>query len=89
LYCVNRKQRIIYVGAKGTKERNKKRVPIYFELLSIFKGLKVRELNNQGVFAINGQPLGKDSTKKAWDRALTKCKQTAEKEEMLRCASKQ
>jgi integrase len=68
--CVNLKQRIIYVGAKGTKERNKKRVPIHSKLLSILRGLKVRGLNNQDVFTINGQPLGKDSTKKAWDRAV-------------------
>jgi integrase len=55
---------------KKTKERAKKRVPINLDLLSILRRLKVRSLGNQDVFTIEGKPPGKDSTKKAWDRAV-------------------
>ena len=45
-------------------------MPIHLNLLSILRGLKVRGIGNHDVFTIAGKPLGKDSTKRAWDRTV-------------------
>jgi hypothetical protein len=60
----------MFLGVQKTKERAKKKVPIHLNLLSILRGLKVRGIGNHDVFTIAGKPLGKDSTKRAWDRAV-------------------
>ena len=68
--CIDLKQRIIFLGVEKTKERAKKKVPIHLNLMSILRGLKVRGIGNHDVFTIAGNPLGKDSTKRAWDRTV-------------------
>jgi len=70
---IDLKKRMIYLRPVDTKEGKFKRVPIHRELepvLEELKNAKVKPINCDDVFLVNGKPLGKDSHKRPWDRAF-------------------
>ena len=71
--AVDLKKRMIFLRPVDTKEGRFKRIPLHRDLMPTFEELrasKVRPLHCDDVFLVNGKPLGKDSAKRPWDRAL-------------------
>ena len=62
--------RMIRLGAEDTKEGRKKRVPLREELITILEcSRRVRNLQTDRVFLIDGRPPSIESTKNPWRKA--------------------
>lgn len=62
--------RMIRLGAEDTKEGRKKRVPLREEVIAVLEDCRrVRNLQTDRVFLINGRPPSSESTKNPWRKA--------------------
>lgn len=70
---INFGKRIITFHSTETKEGKSKRVPIHRNLLQVFEQIgRVRSLNDDLLFQIDGHPVSYDSLQHPWFRALDK-----------------
>lgn len=68
---VNLTNRIIKIGPEGTKEGQWKRVPIHRDLVAILHEVaRVRSLQSQKIFLLEGRTPFPDSIRKPWVRAV-------------------
>ncbi len=70
---INLGKRIITFHSTETKEGKSNRVPIHRDLIQVFERIaKVRSLNDNLLFQIDGHPISYDSLQHPWFRALEK-----------------
>ena len=68
---VNLTTRILKIGPEGTKEGQWKRIPIHRDLVQIFNEVaKVRSLQTQKIFLVEGRTPYPDSMRKPWVKAV-------------------
>ncbi len=67
-------QRLILLGSRETKERQRKRVPIHRDLAPILETvMKIQGIGTEKIFLHNGMPVThRDEVRWCWDRKVTK-----------------